>query len=87
LRIVLSTSNSTLRKVYPLELCFIGENINPNYNMSRDNGLENELLIKCNYIDYFHGIINTKQLLGHQILVDQQLLQHISLANKVQCLK
>ena len=39
--------------------------------MSRDNGLEKELLIKCNYIDYFHGLSNKEQLLGHQILVDQ----------------
>ena len=46
-----------------------------------------ELLIKSNYIDYFHGIIKKVQLLEHQILVDQELSRHISVADKVQYLK
>lgn len=46
-----------------------------------------ELLINSNYIDYFHGVINKVQLLEHQILVDQELSRHISLAEKVQYLK
>ena len=46
-----------------------------------------ELLIKSNYIDYFHAIINKVQLLEHQILVDQELSRHISLGDKVQYLK
>ena len=46
-----------------------------------------ESLIKFNYIYYFHGIINKVQLLEHQILVDQELSGHISLADKVQYLR
>ena len=46
-----------------------------------------ELLINSNYIDYFHGVINKVQLLEHQILVDQELSRHISLAEKVHYLK
>lgn len=41
----------------------------------------------ANVIDYLHEIGNKVQQLEHQLLVDQQLLVHLSLADKVWYLK